>query len=80
MSETKFTEGEQVVTDTYSNYIYDVVRVGNFDIKTKSEADARLMAAAPEMYEFLDGIVDGALDESDNRELRALLAKARGEL
>lgn len=57
-----------------------MVRVGNFDIKTKSEADARLMAAAPEMYEFLDGIVDGALDESDNRELRALLAKARGEL
>lgn len=41
--------------------------------------NAHLIAVAPEMYEFLEGIVDGVLDESDNNELTALLAKARGE-
>ena len=32
-----------------------------------------------EMYDFLDSIADGVLDESQNKELLGLLAKARGE-
>ncbi|ANI22075.1 hypothetical protein PP586_gp58 [Pseudoalteromonas phage vB_PspS-H40/1] len=46
--------------------------------KDAMRANARLMECAPDMYDFLEGIVDGALDESANNELRALLAKARG--
>lgn len=93
MSETKFTKGEWVVTDTYSNYIYDVVRIGNFDMKVKSEANAHLIAAAPEMYEeiesdisilesqLVDAKTHGEANRLQNRIIRKvkLLAKARGE-
>lgn len=34
---------------------------------------------ASEMYDFLDGIAGGVLDESQNNELLRLLAKVRGE-
>ena len=47
--------------------------------KDTMRANAKLMECAPEMCGFLEGIVDGVLDESQNSELRALLAKARGE-
>lgn len=79
MSEAKFTKGEwstdgmgivesgtRIVCDTYMTCKEDL-------------ANSNLIAAAPAMYEFLEGIADGALDESDNNELRAILAKARGE-
>ena len=56
-----------------------------------SEADARLMAAAPQLYEALEAAEDHLADDLNNtalhpvgdcpvlREVRAALAKARGE-
>lgn len=85
MSEAKFTKGEWVVTDTYSNYIYDVVRIGNFDMKVKSEANAHLIAAAPEMYEMLDEVSHvlghelNPTNKSYIKAIKELLTKARGE-
>ena len=38
-----------------------------------------ILAAAHDMYDFLDSIADGVLDESQNNDLLRLLAKARGE-
>jgi len=59
----------QVVSNLYANVDKEQMR-----------ANARMMALAPEMFEFLDGIVDGALDESENNELLELLAKVKGDL
>lgn len=42
-------------------------------------ANMYLIKIAPKLYNFLEDIVDGALDEADNNELVKLLAEARGE-
>lgn len=83
MSDTKFTKGEWYA---HPNGVgcggIAIVNTPDGCVIPKVEdiANRDLIAAAPEMYGLLDSIVDGALDESDNREVRALLAKARGEL
>jgi len=46
----------------------------------KAKANAHLIAAAPEMYEFIKSLLEfDMLNDSDTIEVEALLAKARGE-
>lgn len=57
------------------------------DNTDKAKANADLIAAAPEMYELLDRIrgrlesckLEQSIDVETEREIRQLLAKARGE-
>lgn len=90
MSETKFTKGEWHVQDY--NEIDGTIRVnqGNIVITyanhtEESEANAHLIAAAPEMYAMLEGLLKNLLkgEECDvfekDASIESLLAKARGE-
>ncbi len=45
----------------------------------QSEANARLIAAAPDLYEALENILESTYDENTKIVARAALAKARGE-
>jgi hypothetical protein len=99
MSETKFTPGRWAFRalrgDDGLGYIeadgYDIIHAGVSDLsREENEANAHLIAAAPEMYEALvhfiedptfqvavggnPNVVDRMLDHA-----RAALAKARGE-
>jgi len=52
----------------------------NAEDETTAQADARLIAAAPRMFELLDAIVsdDALLDPEQNGAASALLAEIRG--
>lgn len=87
MSEAKFTPGPWVITDTCSNYIFDVVRIGSKDIDCGTEANAHLIAAAPEMYQELDSLLAAInMGTGQNgpflrysKSIERLLSRARGE-
>lgn len=59
---------------------------GNLICESASKANARLIAAAPEMYnllgsiDFEDGMIENALGSDFKERLEELLAKARGDL
>lgn len=90
MSEAKFTPGpwRHVMQPVSSHGFYiemkDVSHLHSFigDVggglqpKAMIEANARLIAAAPEMYEFLNGIVNGKFP--DHRLVQELLDKVNG--
>lgn len=82
MNDTKFTKGEwstdgmgivesgtRIVCDTYMTCKEDL-------------ANANLIAAAPEMYDYLLHMIEHDVinDISIEREVKSLLVKARGEL
>ena len=50
------------------------------EFKEEEIANARLIAKAPEMYEMLDNLARKLFDTKESKEIRALLAAARGEL
>lgn len=93
MSEAKFTKGEWVVhiIPVYLNHGYASVECGDVRIHGKhmynpteieATANAYLIAAAPEMYEMLEAL----LNDEDVRipswkalSVSMLLAKSRGE-
>ena len=97
MSETKFTQGPWFVVpqgcfvaDRKVEFDGDGARVGetpNMCIECASEADAHLIAAAPEMYEVIEEIAGMKITDCDAHDAanymrdaaRALLAKMRGE-
>ena len=94
MMKEKFTKGPWSATDTCSNYRFTVVRIGALDVNVKSEADAHLIAAAPDYYnetekeiKFLAKIVPMFPVNSPESAgicermdlLKNLQAKARGE-
>ncbi len=91
MSEAKFTKGEWAV-DSYAS-IDNSVRVmqGNilisylfiFDDAEEVNANAHLIAAAPEMYKALKSILDSPyteLQEEDFEMIEKTLSKAKGEV
>lgn len=84
-----------VNNDEASSHSYVAVNVGDVTIclvvsdswdDKEMEANAHLIAAAPEMYDLLnsidfdDGAIENALGVGFKESLEALLAKARGEL
>ena len=92
MSETKHTPGPWVVKSARSGFYiesqFDVIvdsldefgRYGAID----DEANARLIAAAPELLEALEGCIDlmdngGTWSLEDQAAARAAIAKAKGE-
>lgn len=91
MSEAKFTKAPWKIQDDGYGLIGVLFRkgygvlVGHKD--NESISNAHLIAAAPEMYEYIDGLyktigLNGGvieLDEYDFDILGKLLAKARGE-
>lgn len=48
------TQGRAIVTDTCNNYVFDVLRIGNSDIKIGDEANARRLAACWNACDQLD--------------------------
>lgn len=84
MSEAKFTKGEweveigcsQAFVATENKFIHE----SNIDIATGNRneriANVHLIAAAPEMYEFLESL---QLDVTNDYKRDEILAKARGE-
>lgn len=97
MSEEKFTQGEWSVSDQREidgiDYDYSIVDDGGWYIAhiencslKEDEANAALIAAAPEMYRMLkylaDGVRWGGIQHTDRSlalEIENLLKKARGE-
>ena len=87
MSEAKFTKGEWKVrgsevgvvdksdTQSYGMMLY-IARVDEYDFSDEYKANAHLIAAAPEMYKFLDYLANG---RGTDYPIEKLLAKARGE-
>ncbi len=89
--ETKFTNGPWIKVENSSyfdigpedqngyNGIGDLVCIG---VLFEYEANANLIAAAPEMYEMLNDVANKLFDMGDVKSMRKiekLLAKARGE-
>lgn len=99
MSEAKFTKGEWVKdykgTEGHIKAISGfhgslTPTVARFDVITPSidedekEANAHLIAAAPELYAMLEMVMnilngDDAINEVESSDIKNLLAKARGE-
>lgn len=89
MSEAKFTKGEWIAREDECSCVGDFEVVANieddgaYDLiaeNIQDEADAHLIAAAPEMYAALESILmDWNCEPSDIDWLESLLAKARGE-
>ena len=83
MSETKWTPGPWSVDGTTDDVCIDVVAGPDgprFSLVLhcgSNPDDAHLIAAAPELYEFIAGLVDHRW--LDHAAARKLLAKARGE-
>jgi hypothetical protein len=85
-AKTKFTKGIWVNNDLdISSDKTDIAMVlgydpdnSGFNICNECEANASLIAVAPEMYEELEKLLclEGIIDTS---KIKALLAKARGE-
>lgn len=97
MSEAKFTSGEWLIEPTDGVFVYalnssganqfSLILSGNGNRGASAvelKVNAHLIAAAPEMYEMLDMIMnilngDDFENEVSNSDIQNLLAKARGE-
>ena len=98
MSETKFTPGPWTATSYPDSLeasvlapicgteaIGEIAWIGENNFKTQAEANAHLIAAAPEMYEALEQclerleVIDPARLSNRIANAKAVLAKARGE-
>ncbi|AUS00805.1 hypothetical protein NVP1278O_70 [Vibrio phage 1.278.O._10N.286.54.E8] len=90
MSEAKFTKGPWKLSENRDSYLIASENTGFSICYTTLSEDvdkynANLMAAAPEMYEFLDIFVKLVEDDSSEdflykfNDIKLLLAKARGE-
>jgi len=83
MSEAKFTEGKwDAVIDDLQCWVDSdeglIADLENSDASyQEAEANAHLIAAAPEMYKFLDDLANG---RGTDYPIEQLLEKARGEL
>ena len=83
MSEAKFTQGEWKVEDG-KVVVCDGFKVAysysgtNIPLTSKINANAHLIASAPEMYKMLN-FIEGNPSELNVIHIRKLLAKARGE-
>ncbi|MAF35856.1 hypothetical protein CL622_01915 [archaeon] len=82
MNKTRFTGGDWVAT----NYGYEKISINGVNgvevCSCWNQANAHLIAVAPEMYEMLDNVANKLFDLGDTksmREIEKLLAKARGE-
>jgi len=90
MSNEKFTKGEWVISRGQiedSFYDYPAISCEDVHIAQTSGIDesmpnAHLIACAPEMYNYLNSLVNGGIKfhVGNNKKLKTLLAKARGEL
>lgn len=89
MSEAKFTKGEWCVIDDRNfgpSYGVQIGRDGGFKFHhemANAEANAHLIAVAPEMYAMLEKLSGQLTDINAHRaadEVDTLLAKARGEV
>lgn len=76
--------GEKYPTDIYANRAgHAIARTCNPQIDGECEANARLIAAAPELLEALQGLMTGfngqMQDENAYKKANAAIAKALGE-
>ena len=73
------TTGEHMIAGAKPGYLAEVRDCGSGDVR----ANAHLIAAAPDLYAALDGLLGlldaGSLYEPQAYAARAALAKARGE-
>ncbi|CAM0013893.1 hypothetical protein VPHK375_0077 [Vibrio phage K375] len=83
MSEAKFTKGPWVARGKTPSRIYgmqrkdkEVIVAATGSVINEAGANAHLIAAAPEMYEFLESL---QLDVDNDYKRDEILAKARGE-
>ena len=83
MSEAKFTKGPWVARGKTPSRIYgmqrkdkEVIVAATGSVINEAGANAHLIAAAPEMYEFLESL---QLDVTNDYKRDEILAKARGE-
>ncbi|AUR87909.1 hypothetical protein NVP1105O_66 [Vibrio phage 1.105.O._10N.286.49.B4] len=81
MSEAKFTKGEWRILDKYQvgvnvNFGDGFFTIASCQVFNEAKANANLIAAAPEMYEFLESL---QLDVTNDYKRDEILAKARGE-
>ena len=94
MNETKFTPGPWLFSSYRSGNSVIVIDGKEFDVATVNypnrDANAHLIAAAPELYEALDGLLADITEYQEINNLggqnnhwqvkaKAALAKARGE-
>lgn len=84
MNEAKFTKGEWRVERFVDDKGFDVTFSDDGEVIADyvyDEFDAHLIAAAPEMYDYLLHMIEHDVinDSSIEREVKSLLAKARGE-
>ena len=94
MSETKFTPGPWLFSSYKSGNSVIVIDGKEFDVATVNypnrDANAHLIAAAPELYEALEGLLADITEYQEINNLggqnnhwqvkaKAALAKARGE-
>ena len=83
MSEVKFTKGPWAARGKTPSRIYgmqrkdkEVIVAATGSVINEAGANAHLIAAAPEMYEFLESL---QLDVTNDYKRDEILAKARGE-
>ena len=88
MSEAKFTKGEWKVDRFVNNKGFEISFNDDGEVVADyvyEEADAHLIAAAPEMYRMLELALSRMDDDSiedfvySYQDIKQLLAKARGE-
>lgn len=90
MSDAKYTKGpwiaytdvkEPVVNSLGANYEPQIALLS--EIEGESEANAHLIAAAPEMYQFIENVFNSAIHpeafECLQKQAEKILIKARGE-
>lgn len=87
MSEAKFTKGEWRAIEGFgSDYGVQIGNDGGFKFHhemANAEANAHLIAAAPELYAMLEKLSGQLTDINAHRaadEVESLLSKARGEV
>lgn len=85
---TKHTQGEWVISEYNPNYIVDSQELINQSIICQvygsseiQEANALLIAAAPDLLEFIKRMVSESnfIDEKDKQDAISLIKKAKGE-
>ena len=86
MSKTKFTPGPWLFSSYKSGTSVIVIDGKEFGVATVNypnrDANAHLIAAAPDLYEALDNLEndDGSIPDHAWKLVQAALAKARGEV